>query len=77
MNDILKITKFSRNLFIGGTSKGHNMNINEEFGGNIIVGTPGKLREIFTCEKFEENFDISRNFPVEILILHLKMIVFQ
>ena len=66
MNEILKITKFSINLFIGGTSKGHNLNIKEEFGGNIIVGTPGKLREIFTSEKFEEKFDIK---DLEILVL--------
>lgn len=58
--------KFTFNLFIGGMNKDNDFHSYDSNGGNIIVGTPGKLREIFTCEHFKTILDIK---DLEILIL--------
>ena len=73
LHSLVKTSGFTVNLFIGGTNKDHDVKLYEEFGGNIFVGTPGKLREIFTCENFEETFDIK---DLEILVLGKILIFF-
>lgn len=59
---------FSLNLFIGGMAKEQNFESYKENGANILIGTPGKLREIFTCNLFKEVLDIK---DLEMLVLGL------
>lgn len=59
-------TFFSLNIFIGGTSKEQNFESYTKLGGNILIGTPGKLREIFTCDLFKNVLDIKE---LEMLVL--------
>ena len=68
LNGLYKTDKFTLNIFIGGTNKENDLNSYFKNGGNILIGTPGKLREIFTCDKFKEILDIK---DLEILVLGL------
>ena len=64
LNKLYEKDKFTINLFVGGTNKEHDLESFRKIGGNILVGTPGKLREVFTCESFK--LDIKE---LEILVL--------